>query len=732
MDSECNKQPSSVAYQRAWYKEAALLVLSIAVLCFSIPARAADDLSNTLKDIHVSSLGGSRVQIDLVLDKPLPEKPSSFTIDNPARIALDFPATGSALKKKTETINIGAARSITAVQGRGRTRVVLDLVKLVPFDMQVKDNHVFITLGSSAGSATTATPASPFSLTPEAKASAMAKPGESTADELKGMDFRRGTEGDGRIMVTLTNPNTAIDMHQEGDKIIVDFLNSSAPDKLIKRYDVTDFATPVKTVDLFRNNSTIRMVIDAKGPYEHLAYQTKDAFTVEVKPVTKKQEETAKKEEFGYTGKKLSLNFQNIEVRAALQIIADFTNLNMVTSDSVTGNLTLRLQSVPWDQALDIILKTKGLAMRKMGNVILVAPAAEIAAHEKQELESKKQIQQLAPLHSELIQVNYAKAADITKILKAKGNSVMSERGNVTIDERTNTLLVQDTDDKLVEIRKLISKLDVPVRQVLIESRIVIANNDFSRDLGVRLGTTYTRKNGNNGVITTTGSSAGTDTIVNSAASNIQTTGTPFPVTLPTQANRFNVDLPSLASNAAGIGFAILGSDYLLDLELSALQAEGRGEVVSSPRVITANQREALIEQGVEIPYQQATSSGATSVSFKKATLSLKVTPQITPDDRIIMDLNVTKDSVGAVFLGVPSINTREISTQVLVDNGQTVVLGGVFEQTKTNSVTKVPLLGDIPLLGHLFKQNSNVNNKEELLIFITPKILKEGLTVNQ
>ncbi len=732
MDSECKMQPSSVVTRHAWYERAALLALSIAVLCLSIPAGAADDVSNTLKDIHISSLGGSRVQIDLLLDKPLAEKPSSFTIDNPARIALDFPGTSSALKKKTEKIDIGAARSITAVQARGRTRVVLDLVKLVPFNMQVKDNHVYVTLEGEAASTTATVPASPFSLTPEAKASALAQSGEKSADKVEGIDFRRGPTGEGRVIVNLTNPNAAIDMHQEGDKIVVEFLNSSAPDKLIKRYDVTDFATPVKTVDLFRDNNTIRMVIDATSPYEHLAYQTKDSFTVEVKPVTKKQEEAAKKEEFGYTGKKLSLNFQNIEVRAALQIIADFTNLNMVTSDSVTGNLTLRLQNVPWDQALVIILQTKGLAMRKMGNVILVAPAAEIAAHEKQELESKKQIAQLAPLHSELIQINYAKAADITKILKAKGDSVMSKRGNVTIDDRTNTLLVQDTDDKLVEIRRLISKLDVPVRQVLIESRIVIANNDFSRDLGARLGATYTHSCCGNGIATTTGSATGADTIVNSATSNLQTTGSPFPVTLPTQANRFNVDLPALASNAAGIGFGILGANYLLDMELSALQAEGRGEVVSSPRVITANQHAALIEQGVEIPYQAATSSGATSVSFKEATLSLKVTPQITPDDRIIMDLNVNKDSVGSVYQGVPSINTRKISTQVLVDNGQTVVLGGVFEQTHSNDVNKVPLLGDIPLLGHLFKQTSNVNNKEELLIFITPKILKEGLKVSE
>jgi type IV pilus assembly protein PilQ len=730
MDSKFTNQPSNIARHRVSLHGVMTLVLSIAVLCFATGARAADETANTLKDIHFSSLGGNRVQIELVLENPV-AKPSSFTIDNPARIALDFPDTASALKRKTENIDIGAARSITAVEARGRTRVVLNLVKLVPFDMQVKDNSVFITLEGESATAAAST-ASPFMLTPEAKASAMAKAGATAVDRLEGIDFRRGTQGEGRVVVNLTDPDAAIDMHQEGDKIVVDFFNTAIADKLVKRYDVVDFATPVHTIDLFRNDGSVRMVIDANGPYEHLAYQTKEAFTVEVKPVTKKEQETAKKEEFGYTGKKLSLNFQNIEVRAALQLIADFTDLNMVTSDSVNGNLTLRLQNVPWDQALDIILKTKGLAMRKMGNVILVAPAAEIASHEKQELESKKQIQELAPLHSELVQVNYAKAADITKIIKAKGNSLMSERGNVTIDERTNTLLIQDTDDKLVEIRKLIAKLDVPVRQVLIESRIVIANNDFNRDLGVRLGMTDVRNHGSTGVIATTGSAAGTDTMVNSAITNVQTNGTPYPVSLPSQPNRFNVDLPAVESNAASIGLAILGPNYLLDLELSALQAEGRGEVVSSPRVITANQREALIEQGVEIPYQQATSSGATSVSFKKATLSLKVTPQITPDDRIIMDLNVTKDSVGAVFLGVPSINTREISTQVLVDNGQTVVLGGVFEQTHTDSTTKVPLLGDLPILGHLFKQSSNVNNKEELLVFITPKILKEGLSLNQ
>lgn len=697
-------------------------VMALTVTLMTGAALAAEqELPNKLEDISFSAMPGDRVQIEMVLANQ-PDKPSSFTIDNPARIALDFPATASALAQKTQEIGVGVARSITAVQARGRTRVVLNLVRLVPFDMQVQGNSVFLTLEGAMADRPEAV--SPFKISPEEKTKTAGEPG----NRLEGIDFRRGVQGEGRVVVTLTDPNAAIDMRQEGDKIVVDFVDTAVPDKLIKHYDVVDFATPVHSIDVFRADSAARMEIDAEGHYEHLAYQTKEAFTVEVKPLTEEEKEEAEKEKFGYTGEKLSLNFQNIEVRAALQLIADFTDLNMVTSDSVGGELTLRLQNVPWDQALDIILKTKGLAMRKSGNVIMVAPAEEIAAHEKQALESQKQIQELTPLRSELIQVNYAKAGDIAELLRAKENSLLSERGNVTIDERTNTLLVQDTGDKLGEIRKLISKLDIPVRQVLIESRIVIANNDFSRDLGVRFGATYARKNGDDGVIATTGSSSGTNTITNSAINNVQNTGNPLPVTMPAQSDRFNVDLPVVGSSAGNIAFAVLGSDYLLDLELSALQAEGRGEVISSPRVITANQREAFIEQGVEVPYQEATSSGATSVSFKKAVLSLQVTPQITPDDRIIMDLGVSKDSVGDVVLGVPSINTREVSTQVLVDNGETVVLGGVFEQTRSNNVTKVPFLGDLPLIGYLFRQNSKVDDKEELLIFITPKILKESL----
>ena len=565
------------------------------------------------------------------------------------------------------------------------------------------------------------------------------------ANQIETIDFRRGTKGEGRILVSLSNAAIPVNIHQEGDKIVLDFAGASVPKELQRRLDVVDFATPVTMVDTFAVGNDTRMVISATGNFEHLAYQAERQFTVEVKPVTKAAQETLKKDEMGYTGEKLSLNFQDIEVRAALQIIADFTSLNMVVSDTVKGSISLRLKDVPWDQALDIILKTKSLGMRKMGNVLMVAPSAEISAREKDELEAQKKISELEPMHSELVQINYAKAADIANFIRSKATtgtapaggaagggggastSLLSERGTVTVDERTNSLLIQDTASRLTDIRKMVTQLDIPVRQVLIESRIVIANDDFSRDLGTRFGVTNVSKNGNSGVVSVTGNANGNDTVVNSAISNVNSTGQPFPVTMPALDNRLNVNLP-VASPAGSIGLAILGKNSLVDLELSALQAEGRGEVVSNPRVITANQKEATIEQGVEIPYQEASSSGATSVSFKKAVLSLKVTPQITPDDRVIMDLNVTKDSVGQVFAGVPSINTREINTQVLVENGETVVLGGIYEQTRSKDVTKVPLLGDLPYVGALFRNTSQVDDKVELLIFVTPKILKETL----
>jgi type IV pilus assembly protein PilQ len=698
-----------------------LLAISLAVG----NARAADDKATPqLDDIQFSSLPGNRVQVDLVMTAPVNE-PRSFTTDTPARIALDFPQTTSNLSKKTFAIGVGVVRSVAAVQGKDRTRVVVDLVKMVPYRTRVEGNHFYITVeGGEVSEAAAPTPLS--------AAAAGAKPAAAAAKSfsIESIDFRRGVKGEGRILVTLSDASIPVNIHKEGDKIVLDFVGTSVPKALQRRLDVVDFATPVTMVDTFAVGKDTRMVISATGNYEHLAYQAERQFTLEVKPVTKTAQESLKKDETGYTGEKLSLNFQDIEVRAALQIIADFTGLNMVVSDTVKGSISLRLKDVPWDQALDIILKTKGLGMRKMGNVMLVAPSTEISSREKDELESQKKISELEPTHSELIQINYAKAADFATFIRSKESSLLSDRGTVTVDERTNSLLIQDTASRLVDIRKMIHQLDIPVRQVLIESRVVIANDDFSRDLGVRFGVTNVQKNGNNGVVSVTGTAIGNDTITTSAVSNVNATGQPFPVTLPSLNNRLNVSLP-VVNPAGSIGLAILGKNSLVDLELSALQAEGRGEVVSNPRVITANQKEAIIKQGVEIPYQQASSSGATNVSFKEAVLSLKVTPQITPDDRVIMDLNVTKDSVGTIYAGVPSIDKREVNTQVLVENGETVVLGGIYEQTRSKNVTKVPLLGDLPFMGALFRTTSQVDDKVELLIFVTPKILKESLSTH-
>ena len=486
---------------------------------------------------------------------------------------------------------------------------------------------------------------------------------------------------------------------------------------------------PASEIDTFPHGNGTRMIVRPTGLFEHLAYQSDNIFTLELRPLTEEEEEAIKKDKFGYTGERLSLNFQNIEVRAVLQLIADFTEKNLVASDTVGGNVTLRLKNVPWDQALDIILKSRGLGKRDIGNVMMVAPQEEIAAREKLELESLQQIQDLAPLRTEFIQVNYAKASDISGLVRDEANNLLSERGNVTVDERTNTLLVQDTGEKLSEIRKVVEVLDVPVRQVLIESRIVIANEDFSKDLGVKFGYSQV-DNPQDFVIDPRTGRGGFQSIIGGG----QAGDTTFPTTTTFNtdgAENFIVDLA--APGAAGVFKYAVGKigSYLLQLELSALQAEGRGEVISAPRVITANQREALIESGTEIPYLEASSSGATSVSFKKAVLSLQVTPQITPDDRIIMDLTVNQDSVGQIFSGIPSIDTNELTTQVLVDNGETVVLGGIYEASNRDDKTSVPFFGDLPYLGRLFKRTEFEQSKQELLVFVTPKIIKQSLSLS-
>lgn len=685
-------------------------ILGLAMMLMMTSLHAATNV--TLDDIEYSVMPGGNTQIHLSLSGPAPEA-GSFTIDNPARIAVDLPNVKLNLEKRNISIANGTARDIRVAEAGSRTRVVISLVSMVPYEVRTENNDVYVTLNKNAKSA-----------------SRRAAATSSGGDALRDVDFRRGEDAQGIVSIKLPSSNSVVNVEEKGKKVVVDFINIRVPSRLERRLDVNDFATPISTVDMFNTASGARMVLTTVRPYEYLAYQAGDAYTVSVNPISEKEQEEAKKDKQGYTGEKLSLNFQNIEVRAVLQLLADFTGLNIVASDTVQGNITLRLKNVPWDQALDIILKTRGLGMRKSGNVVLIAPNDELAAREAKELAAKQKMVELAPLVTEYYQINYAKASELATLLKQDKNSILSERGNVTLDERTNTLMVLDTAEKQEDIARLIKRLDIAVRQVMIESRIVIANDDFSRDLGVRTGVSRWQDNDfTDGGITnsTTGTAAGTDTLAQSAYNNFNATGNPYPVTLPSALNRYNVNLPA-AGNPASIALAILGRGYLVDLELSAMQTEGKGEVVSNPRVITSNQKQARIKQGVEIPYQQASSSGATAVSFKEAVLSLSVTPQITPDDRVIMDLEVSKDSVGGIYGGVPSINTRSVNTQVLVDNGDTVVLGGIYEQSSVKTVNKVPLLGDIPLLGYLFRNESKTATKAELLIFVTPKIIKESL----
>jgi type IV pilus assembly protein PilQ len=705
------------------------MVLGVLGTLPSLPARAAD--APKLEAIDVQPLPGQQLQITMRLSGPAPQ-PLSFTIDNPARISFDLPNTVLALPARRVDVHTSGLDSIIAAEAKDRTRLVMNLDKLVPYDTRIDGNNIIVMLGASNPAASSvSTGGAGGSLIRAASSSAAA----SGAREIRSIDFRRGADGAGRIVVKLSDPHIHINLRQVGSQIVVDFSDVDLLAPLMRRYDATDFGTPVSSFEVTRVGSGARIAINATGDYEQLAYQSDDQYVVEVQ--AKRKAAVAQEEKPVYTGERLTLNFQEIETRAVLQLLADASGQNIVVSDSVTGNVTLRLQNVPWDQALDIVLRTKGLDKRKQDNVIIVAPQEELAAREKADLAARKDIQELAPLRSEYLQVNYAKAADMAALIKTQSGSLLSPRGSVAVDERTNTLLLQDTSDRLGDIRRLVATLDIPVRQVLIEARIVIVNDDFERDLGARVGFTSVRPNGN-GIVTTSGTAAATDTIVGSAMTNASTTGNPFPVSIPTGTTgapqRYNVNLP-VSSPAGSFALGILGSNFLVDLELSAAQAETRAAVISSPRVITANQKEATIEQGTEIPYQQSASSGATTISFKKAVLSLKVTPQITPDNRIILDLDVRNDSVGKVVVtsggvNVPSIDTKEISTQVLVNDGQTVVLGGVLDTESRDSSTKVPWLGDVPILGNLFKTTTKVDNKNELLIFVTPKIVREGVNV--
>ena len=704
--------------------------LAVILLASALSANAQDN--NRLQDIQVQSLPGQRVELRLILSGTAPE-PLAFTIDDPARIALDLPETTLGLSSRRRDVNLGPLDTILTAEANGRTRVVLNLDSMVPYETRRSGNTIYITLGAEA---------SDSSVTQFAGSAAPAAPraySSSGSRSISGVDFRRTRDGGGRVMVTLSDPSTPVDIRQEGGRVVAIFKDTDLPAELMRRLDVMDFATPVSTIDTLRTNLDTRIVITAEGKYEQLAYQSDNEFTIEINPAATDTEQSSLfSETKDYDGQRLTLNFQDIETRAVLQLLAETSNRNIVVSDTVQGNVTLRLRNVPWDQALDIVMTTKGLDMRQNGNVIIVAPAEEIAARETADLEAKAAINELEPLYSEFLQVNYAKASDLADLIShSQGqNSMLSERGSVAIDDRTNTLLVQDTVTRLQDVRRLVRTLDVPIRQVLIESRIVVVSDDFSRDLGVRFGATGYKANSSDGATVISGSGVGTDTMIGSILDNLAdpANGSIFPIQLPDLNNRYNVNVP-IQNPAGRFSIAVLETEYLVDLELTALQSEGRGEIVSTPRVITANQKEARIEQGVEIPYQESASSGATTTQFKKAVLSLTVTPQITPDDNIIMDLRVSKDNVGDLVASatggfVPSIDTRAVETQVLVNDGQTVVLGGIYETERRDTVNKVPFLGDIPGVGFLFRSTQKVSNKAELLIFVTPRILTEGSSI--
>jgi type IV pilus assembly protein PilQ len=697
---------------RIQYRAAMMSAMAlVALTAISLTARAADPVQ--LQSIDVQTLSGQQVQLKLHMSGPAPE-PLPFTIDKPARIAFDLPNTTLALASRRFDVRSGGVDTVLAAEANGRARLVVNVDALMPYTTKVDGNDIVVTLGQQPG-ADVGKPTT-------ARASAAASNPAERA--IRTIDFRRGSDGTGRVIVQLTDPRTPVNVRQEGQQIVVDFAGTVMPKNLMRRYDVMDFATPVQTVDAVRVDGSSRLVISSQGDFEQLAYQSDNQYTVEIKPSSKRTAGTEEKKE--YTGERLTLNFQDIDVRSVLQLLADTSGQNIVVSDSVAGNLTLRLQNVPWDQALDIVLRTKGLDKRRQDNVIIIGPTEELATREKAELAAHKEVQELSPTHTEFMQVNYAKVADLAKLIKTQNakDSMLSPRGSISVDERTNTLLVQDTSDKLADIRRLVQTLDVPVKQVLIEARIVIVSDTFERDLGARFGVTTAQQNGPGGLLAVTGNGSGTNQILSTGTGGASLTGT-------TLDNRYQVNTPAANTNGS-IGISVLGGSYLVDLELTAAQNEGKSETISSPRVITANQKQATISQGVEIPYQESASSGATTTQFKDAVLKLKVTPLITPDNRVILDLDVSDDAVGqqvtsATGGSVPSIDTRQIITQVLVNDGQTVVLGGILETTKSKSANKVPFFGDIPFLGALFRSTTDINNKTELLIFITPKILREG-----
>lgn len=704
---------------------AALAGLAPAPAALAQDAAQVQNLSNQIEGLEVAEQGGA-IYLRLTMKEPLASPPPSFSVANPARIAFDFADTGNALGRNVQNIEQGDLRSANIVQAGDRTRLVLNLVKMSAYETRIDGRNVIIEIRPTHAQAAQS------SVVTQAQGNfAESRVTAATGMAVRDINFRRGTEGEGRIVVDLSSSDTGIDIRQQGGNLIVDFLSASLPEHLRRRADVTDFGTPVTAMTAQQSGDNVRLTVTPNGLWEHNAYQSNDRFVLEVKRVVEDPNKLVQgaKEKFG--GEKLSLNFQNIDVRSVLQVIADFTDFNIITSDSVQGSLTLRLKDVPWDQALDIILQAKGLDMRKNGNVIWIAPGDELAAREKLQLEAKAQIGDLEPLSTESFQINYHKAKEIQAFLSSKDQPFLSKRGSINVDQRSNKLFVTDVGSRLQALRRVVQEIDVAPQQVLIEARIVEANKTFARDLGVRLGYgDRTNRSLGNGAKLGFGSSefasfkpdgtvdTGANAPINSILRRVGESATSGPGAVQNGFGNLNL---TLFNNSL---------TRFLNLELNAQETDGKIRLVSSPRVLTANQVEALIEQGTEIPYQEASSSGATSTSFKKAVLSLKVKPQITPDGRLQLSIEVNKDSRGENTDAGPAIDTKKVKSEVLIENGGTVVIGGIYEETDTSTTEQVPLLGDIPVLGYLFKSNVKSSERREMLVFITPRIVADSLTL--
>ncbi len=688
---------------------------------------AVSQESVKLKDIAFASLPGSKFEVRMQFDSPPPE-PQGYTIDKPASLVLDFPGVESQLKEKKYPLSFGSAKSASVLGDAGRTRLILKMNELEKYQTKVEGNVFVMVVGDDQVRDSVKKSASLSDRIVGVKSA--------NGNAINSIDFRRGEGGEGKVIVSMADPKVSVNVEDVGGQIVLSFAQTDLPSSLRRKLDVTDFATPVLAVSSDVSGADATISIKPTGEYDYMAYQADNEYVVSVKKLTEKELED-RKEKFSYVGDKLSLNFQDIPVRSVLQLIADFTELNLVASDTVQGKITLRLENVPWDQALDLVLKTKGLDKRQVGNVLMVAPAAEIATREREDLEAHKQLQELAPLHTEFVQVLYANAKDIYKLFESKKGSgkggdmgatqsFLSERGSAIVDERTNSIILTETDDKIQQFRDLIKRIDIPVRQVSIEARIVKASTDFGKELGVRWGA--------NGI----GSASGKDVVFGGGMANIRELVDPDEdVTWETEGGLGTIDDGMLVdlgtgSPAGSIALGIFdGDNSLIGLELSAMESSGSGEIVSQPKVITGDKQKALIKSGQQIAYQEASSSGATTTTFKDAVLKLEVTPQITPDDRIIMDLTVTKDALAGFAdeeQTIPTIDTMELTTKVLVDNGQTVVLGGIFETASLEGVTKVPFLGDLPVVGNLFRRTAKSDQRTELLIFITPKLLQDPM----